>query len=418
MIALFALFNVYLIRAIAVKLGAHPLAASIGAITFLFATPAYAYAVTLYQHHVSTFLLLMSIYLLLRFNSAWSLLGVWSLFAFSFAVDYPNLFMFIPILVFAMVRTIPIVKRAQRIEVSIPIRRIVTVLGVIAPFAFFFWFNQMSYGNPLQLSGSLVRAVEIKSDGSPVLETDVFMKLVKEGKIKKEDLVNAKSNFFAFFQNRNMLNGFYTHLISPDRGTLIYTPVVFLGIIGFIVAYRRKNPYVPLFVGILGINVLLYSMWDDPYGGWAFGSRYMIPTYAILSIFIGIALHRLGKQTLFIVLFFALFSYSVAVNTLGAITTNRLPPKVEAEALSEITKRVEPYTYQRNIEYLNVGNSKAFVYQSYAGYYMSAWRYYIYLTTFIVVVSAGLIILYRTALREAVEERASVKNVTLHGGSK
>src|ERR1700733_3990891 len=42
--SLFALFNVLLIRIIAIRLGANPIAASIAALTFLFATPAYAYA--------------------------------------------------------------------------------------------------------------------------------------------------------------------------------------------------------------------------------------------------------------------------------------------------------------------------------------------------------------------------------------
>ena len=80
-IALFALFNVFLIRAIAIKMGANPLAATIGALTFLFATPAFAYAVTLYQHHISTFIILMCIFLLLKYKSVWSLIVIWILCA-------------------------------------------------------------------------------------------------------------------------------------------------------------------------------------------------------------------------------------------------------------------------------------------------------------------------------------------------
>ena len=80
-IALFALLNVILLRAIAIRLGATPLAATIASLLFIFATPAFTYAVTLYQHHISTFLILLSIYTLLRWNNIWSLFLIWFLCA-------------------------------------------------------------------------------------------------------------------------------------------------------------------------------------------------------------------------------------------------------------------------------------------------------------------------------------------------
>src|SRR5690606_17399700 len=57
-ISVFAILNLLLIRSVATKLGANSIAATIGAISFVFASPAFAYAVNLYQHHVSTFLIL------------------------------------------------------------------------------------------------------------------------------------------------------------------------------------------------------------------------------------------------------------------------------------------------------------------------------------------------------------------------
>jgi hypothetical protein len=63
-ISLFALFNFFLIRAIAIRLGSNKIAATLGALVFLFATPAFSYAVNLYQHHLSTFLILLSIWAL------------------------------------------------------------------------------------------------------------------------------------------------------------------------------------------------------------------------------------------------------------------------------------------------------------------------------------------------------------------
>src|SRR5207237_1298615 len=99
--------------------------------------------------------------------------------------------------------------------------------------------------------------------------------------------------------------------------------------------------------------ILLYSMWDDPYGGWAFGSRYLIPTYAILSIFMALLLKRIAKYNILLLLFFAVFTYSVGINTLGAITSNRNPPQVEAVALERASGKAQPYTYIRNFNVLN-----------------------------------------------------------------
>jgi hypothetical protein len=397
-IALFALLNMYLIRAIAIRIGAHPLAATIAGITFLFASPAFAYAVTLYQHHISTFLILLSTYLLIRFNSIWSLIAIWIMCALSISVDYPNLFMMLPIGVAALGRVFIAKREEGKITISVPLLRVLSVVVMALPLAFFLWFNAMSYGNPFQLSGTIERAIEVGPDGSPLLESE---KIIAELKAAGQEIPQGEysKSTLAFFQSRQLLNGFYTHFVSPDRGMIMYTPIMFFGFIGLIWAIRKKMQYVGLFTAIIGFNVLLYSMWTDPYGGWAFGSRYLIPTYAILAVFIAYLLTRLNRYSLFLLFFFAVFSYSVAVNTLGAITSNRNPPQVEAVALSEITNQVEPYTYQRNINQLSNNLSKAYVYETYVANTITAWQYYIFLTMFILIISAFLITIFRVVAK-------------------
>src|SRR6185437_9390999 len=149
----------------------------------------------------------------------------------------------------------------------------------------------------------------------------------------------------------------------------------------------RKVPYVWLMTAIIGFDILLYSMWDDPYGGWAFGSRYLIPAYSILAIFIALLLQKIAKKNILLLLFFAVFSYSVGVNTLGAITSNRNPPKVEAVALAKVSGKEQPYTYVRNFNILNQDISKSAFFETLAGNFVTAWNYYTYLTSFIVIVS-------------------------------
>lgn len=393
-IALFALINMYLVRVIAIRIGAHPLAATIAGLTFLFATPAFAYAVTLYQHHISTFLILASLFLLIRFNSFWSLTAIWIMCALSISVDYPNLFMMMPIGVAALGQVFMTRKELGKVTIKVPLLRVLSIAVMVLPIAFFLWFNNMSYGNPFQLSGTIERAIEVRPDGTPLLESEKILAELKASGQKIPEGEYSKSAL-AFFQSRLLMSGFYTHFISPDRGMLMYTPIMFIGIAGLIWAIKKRMQYVGLFLAIIGFNVILYSMWTDPYGGWAFGSRYLIPAYAILAIFIAYVLTKMQKYSLFLLFFFALFAYSVSVNTLGAITTNRNPPMVEAVGLSKITNQEEPYTYMRNVGQLNNNLSKAFVYETYVANTITAWQYYIFLTMFILIVTAFLITTFR-----------------------
>ena len=122
----------------------------------------------------------------------------------------------------------------------------------------------------------------------------------------------------------------------------------------------------------------------DPWGGWAFGSRYLVPSYAIMSIFIAVALNIYKKSEVFILLFFVIMLYSVIVNTLGAVTTNTNPPKSEAEAIEAKYKIDVKYTYERNFEYLMRYGSKSFVYQAYARNYLSGWQFFFLISSSIV----------------------------------
>ncbi len=391
-IAIFALFNVALIRAIAIRLGIHPIAAIIGGLTFLFASPAFAYAVTLYQHHISTFIILSGVYLLIRYNTLWSLTAIWLLCALSISVDYPNFLMMLPIGILALGRTFIGEKKENKLSLSIPLLRVFAIFTMALPLAFFLWFNNASNGSPLRLSGMIERAIEVRANGTPLLEGEI---LEARRKALKQPPIVIEKSFVSAFQSRLLLNGFYTHFISPDRGMLMYTPVMLFGIAGLVLAIKRRMKYVGLLVAVIGFNVLLYSMWDDPYGGWAFGSRYLIPTYAILSLFVAYFLTRFSKYNMMLLLFFAVLSYSISVNTLGAITSNRNPPKIEAAALAEVSKREEPYTYMRNVNLLNNNISKSYIFETYAANNISAWHYYTYLTAFIIIVSACLLMLFK-----------------------
>ncbi len=382
--AFFALLNVYLLRKIAIRLGSNSLAASLASITFIFASPAFAYATTLYQHHISTFLILLSVYLLIRYNNFKSLFAFWIIYGLGFIVDYPNIIMMLPIAIFAITKTFLIKKQDNNLEIGFSITRVFSILGIILPVLIMFWYNQNANGGPFKLSGTLDSVTRISDTGKPVLASEVIKEAIKNKKMTQP----PAASFFTPFQNRHMINGLYVHFLSIDRGMIFFTPIMLFGIIGVIYSLRKLDKNTTLLIAIMAFNVLLYSMWDDPQGGWAFGSRYLIPTYAILSIFIARLLSRFKKNNLFLVMFFIILSYSVAVNTLGALTPTTNPPKAEAIALEKQYHQKQKYTYLRNVDFINKDDSKSFVFQTFAVGHVSAWDYYLDLTI-LILIAAG-----------------------------
>src|SRR3989304_5141912 len=226
-IALFAIFNVLLIRAIAVRLGADKTAAAIGALTFLFATPAFTYAVTLYQHHISLFIILLSVYILIRWNNFWSLSAVWFLLALSAAVDNPNVIFMAPIGLYAVAKMFIINKEPAKINIRFRKKALIALIGALVPVIFFFWFNEAPHGDPLKLSGTLPSVKAIDASGSPMTPPSA------DNPSKAFDPVQKGKSAVSFFQTHNLLNGFYIHIFSPDRGIIFYAPVILLGLLGF-----------------------------------------------------------------------------------------------------------------------------------------------------------------------------------------
>lgn len=383
-VSLFALLNVILLRLIAIRLGAGKIPATVASLLFVFGTPAYTYAVSLYQHHISTFLILLSLYVLIKSDKVWSLLVIFLLCAISLPLDYPNVFFMFPIGLVALGRIISIKKHSSNISLNVHILKFLTPLIMIVPITFFLLFNQLSYGNPLQIAGTLPSSKSAQTTNS--LEA-----ISKANKLAEQDDSDKKSAI-GFFETRELVNGFYIHFISPDRGILYYTPIMLFGLIGIFFAYRKNVVMIPLLTAIIGANVLLYSMWGDPWGGWAFGSRYLIPTYAILSIFIALLLTYWSKKIYLLIAITIVAFYSIAVNTLGAITTSALPPQAEVLSLEKISGVVQKYTYARNWDYLLSGNSSSYVYQTFIERYVSPLQFYLSLASLICVVVGGLII--------------------------
>ena len=156
-----------------------------------------------------------------------------------------------------------------------------------------------------------------------------------------------------------------------------------------------QNPIAVVIVGAVLANILLYAMWGDPWGGWAFGSRYLIPSYALLSIMTAYFLTKHAGKTLVLLIFTLVAFYSISVNTIGALTSNRNPPQVEVLSLEALSGKQEKYSFDRNVDMLRSNKSKSLFFQTVGNRYLSAWEYYLSISLLLGSVMAILVVVLR-----------------------
>ncbi|NTW45466.1 MAG: hypothetical protein HGB18_00230 [Candidatus Moranbacteria bacterium] len=375
-VSLVAFVNAVLLYLIARRIGVGRIASLIGSFAFLFATPAFTYAVSVSQHHFAVFFIFASIYALLKWDDWKALLLVWFLCAWSVAVDNPNLFLLFPIGLLALVRIVRTRISSDRIRITLKPLRVFTILIMIVPLVFFGWYNSNANGSAFQLAGTLRRALSVSQyqSESEQRELETLVAMHEEG---TGDSGTDSPSTVGFFKTRNLYNGFFVHFLSPDRGILYFTPVVLFGIAGLVILSRKRRELANTLIAVVGVNILLYSMWGDPWGGWSFGSRYLVPTYAVLCLAATVAVEQWRKNRIFMLVFLLIFGYSLWINVLGALGTNAIPPQAEVLALEQLTGHEEKYTYQRSWDYLVVNGSKSLVYQTIAKQEITGIQYYL-----------------------------------------
>lgn len=372
-ITIFAIINFWLLRKIILSFGFDYIVANLCAMTFIFATNAFSYGVSLYQHHLSTFCVLAAIYALKRLSPFLGLSTVWFLCGLSILIDFPNFFLMFPIGLYGLIKIIKIKNETDKIQVSVNFVKILTLAYIIPPLFFLASFNQLSYGSPTKLAGTVTQVKEIDENGQPAI---VVGKQISKGGSSVEETTKQERSAVNFFRTRNMQQGLYILLFSPDRGALYYSPIILVMILGFIEFYKKEKTWSVVLIAVITFNLTLYTMWGDPWGGWAFGARYLIPTYAVMTIAMAYAVEKYRKNIIFIILFIALFSYSAFINTIGGITSNANPPQVEVLQIEQLSKKQEKYTYERNLDQIVEDKTKSFVYNTYLVNKINVWNYF------------------------------------------
>lgn len=364
----FAIVNAVLLYAIGKKLSMNTFSALLGSAVFLFATNALAYTNTLTQHHASTATILSALYLasskptVVRNFLFGMILGASLLF------DIPNVFLLLPITLAIVGQHFSSTQENARTVVSVNIKIIAIAIGCLPLLALFFTYNQLTFGSPFTY-------------GQMFSRTDYFDdQAKKDARRERHENVDAYEDKLPL-GTRQQLQSTYILLLSDERSWLFYSPIVLVGILGLIAALTQdKNIFVKnaaiLCSGTVLMNIVVYSMFGDPWGGWSFGPRYLIPSAAVLSLLAAYAFETWNSKKLFAITFLVIALYSSTISTLGAVTTLSIPPKVEAD---QLINRI-PHTYQYNINLLKEGKNSSLLFNAWAHYFVTPYQFWILLS--------------------------------------
>lgn len=380
-IALFALSNVlfiYIICTHMLKLKPH--AAVAAALTFSVGSFALSYATTLYQHHATTFFILSGFYGVWQFSQKrWYgyLWGLWTWIAFGLSIwiDYPNAILLAPVMIYFAACAIKMTTIPNGVQIKL--RWSAALLGIAgaALIAAHGYYNYIQFESPTRLSGHLVgyKTVLEENIDRNAADSDI-------GKLQ------AEKESASFFKEELMPNGLHTLLTAPDKGIFIFAPIFIIGFITMIIVLTRPTTEYVMLSSIVFTHITLYSSWADPWGGWAYGPRYMIPVAAILSIFIARALSIQNAWKYAIrILAIVLFSVSAVITWIGALTTNAVPPASEAAALNT------SYGVQYAWNFLVDNRSGSFAFNHFVKNYM-------HLNDYFRILAAGSVVVFTTTL--------------------
>jgi hypothetical protein len=356
---IFSLLTMYMIWKFAKRQGLSSSLSLFLALAFGFATNAWGYSVTLYAHLLSAFCITSGLYLATKETSKhpfWDNLGIWFLYALAIYIDFPNIFGFFPIALVSFLETLKVTKIEQRIKVDVRFWKLAGPIFLVVLLMGYGYYNYIHFGDPLKMSNTISRVKDLKAADLAVPEKG--------------------SDATGILKTRSLLNGLSSFIISQDRGIIFYTPIALLAFMSAFglsrVSYKTKN----LLVAVPAISLVTYSMFGDPYGGWAFGSRYMISILPCLIILGGIGLqgildsYGLPQRVLARILYSLVFIYSAAISLLAPLTTNVIPPFVEARNIGLLSD------YRINIAMLNDNSLNSFLYNNYLSNYLTGVQYY------------------------------------------
>jgi len=300
-IALFAACSLYLIYKISTDLLKQSKEEAIfSSFIFGFATLCLPYSTTIFQHNIGVCLLLFTIFSLSKkdFLKYLSCLLV----GLSPLIDYPLLVICSPVFIaiqFVFFRNINYKKN------------IISILCFLTGISFVCFNNYLLFENPFQATNTIIQHKKF---------SESYLRQ------HEDNILEYKNDIKNIFLIEGLPEGMYKLLLDKSKGLLYFSPVLLFSIIS-VLKSRKKITW--LLISIVIINILLYSTFGDPWGGWSFGPRYLLPAMAILAMFTAGSFIKIRNNLFLTILFCITLLLSILNNVAGALTTILIPKNID-----------------------------------------------------------------------------------------
>lgn len=327
--------------------------ALLAAITFGFATFAWSYSITIYQHMPTTLLAVVMFLSAYEYKkskrSRWLVLtgGAYGISSF---FDYPNLIILSPYVVYAFINTISLHSKSGKHYLSVRPAAAWMALTILTIGAIHGARNAYYFGNPTMYANLLPRY-----SLDPEL-TAAWMKI---------------KFITPIFQESYIPYGMVLYFLLPEKAFWIFSPILLMSFLGIYLVRKHMDAKHKLHIALCVFTALFYMSFFDAAGGFAFGPRYLIPIlpsmcyFAVMAISSSFSHLKLRKG-----FYYVLFAISSFIATLGAVTTNMIPTSLDAQYYNK------PFsTYALNWQVMLHGESSTFIYHELVRPYMSMATY-------------------------------------------
>jgi hypothetical protein len=368
--ALFMILCLFFMLKICLNIFKFPLWVSFFVIlTFAFGCTSWGYAVTLYEHAFTVFFIISSFYAVWKYKQNQKYSYIWAIFIWvnyglAIFVDYPNAILMLPIMVYFLVSSISIKEQLAGFKVSLRPSFLYTFIFFLLISGAHAYHNYHYFGSWKTISSGILNYNTYKTISQATQATSSsFQSLINTAQGNKQ--------ISKFIQDVNIPKSFYVLIFESDKGILIFCPIFLLSLFGIYSQRKKWKTEHSVLLAIILVNLLFYSSWGDPWGGWAYGPRYLIPSMAVLSVFLGFIFENNNKILLKKIVCYLFFSASSAIALLGVLTTNQLVPSIEND-----TNHVK-HNFLYNLDFLKQNKSSSYIFNTYFSSHISLVEYYL-----------------------------------------
>jgi hypothetical protein len=360
-------------------------ASILAGLVFAFGTTSWSYAITIYQHIPSTLMILAAIYSAWRYGQKrtrlaglWGLL-VWAAFGIGVFLDYPDAIIMLPIMLYFFFKAFEIHRHDEKISIAFRISAVITSVTFIALIAAHGYYNKVAFGDFKKFGQSFPR-YESKTKFEARQQ-----QLAKDATASATLAAPKSTSAISIFKEQRVANGFYELTVASDKGLFYFSPVLILALLGLLTIKGKLKGEHAMILAVIGANIFVYASFSDPWGGWAFGPRYLIPAMSLLALYVSLFVSGLRLKWLRRLIFYILFAVSSSIALVGVLTTNLIPPGVEAPA------NHSKDNFYKSFDYLDLGKTSNFVYTHFVPKSLTLHDYYMYLYISVLVLVAYIV---------------------------